>query len=208
MKKLIIIGCVVLLSAFVSQNETPRFPWVQDGQLCYIQADGTVISTHNNTLQYPDFQQNTPTLKPFKKMGMSGFKGADGRVVIEPGYETAGQFRDGYAWVKLDHKRYYYIDQNEQAPINYNFDKCYDFQDGMGRVFDKNPTKGYTGFGYLDITGAVRIPLIYKRAMDFVNGYALVMDGAGAWWLIDKNGTTVQGPNNELKLIEGQTFGK
>lgn len=208
MKKLIIIGCVVLLSAFMVQEEAPRFPWVQDGQLCYIQPDGTVIPTDDNILQYPDFQQNTPTLKPFKVMGMSGFKDADGSVVIKPGYETAGQFRDGYVWVKLDHKRYYYIDQNERVLVNYTFDKCYDFQDGMGRVFDKNPAKGYAGFGYLDTTGTVRIPLMYKRAMDFVTGYALVMDEAGAWWLIDKNGTAVQGPNNELKRIEGRTFGK
>jgi len=207
MKKIIIIGCTIILGAF-SIQETPHFPWVQDGQLCYIQPDGTIIPADQTSLRYPDFQHTVSTLKPFEQMGISGFKDTDGRVVIKPGYEATGEFRNGYAWVKLDHKRYYYIDRNEQPLLNYTFDRCYDFQDGMARVYDKNEAKGYIGFGYIDRVGKVRIPLIYKRAMDFVNGYALVMDDSRAWFLIDKDGKKVHGPNSELRQIEKNIFGK
>ncbi len=201
-----LIGCAIILSAFAIQ-ETPRFPWVQDGQLCYIEPNGKIISTDKNTLQYPDIQKIKTKLKAYKHLGMSGFKNTDGRVVIKPGYEAVGEFVGDYAWVKIDHKRYYYIDQNEQILIHYSFDRCYDFQDGMARVRDENSAKGYYGFGYLDTQGTVHIPLIYRDATDFVNGYALVMDDSGAWFLIDKDGREVQGPNYDLKRIEGDIFG-
>jgi len=171
MKKIIIIGCTIILGAF-SIQETPHFPWVQDGQLCYIQPDGTIIPADQTSLRYPDFQHTVSTLKPFEQMGISGFKDTDGPL------------------------------------LNYTFDRCYDFQDGMARVYDKNEAKGYIGFGYIDRVGKVRIPLIYKRAMDFVNGYALVMDDSRAWFLIDKDGKKVHGPNSELRQIEKNIFGK
>lgn len=208
MKNIIIISCAFILCAFSRQEDIPRFPWVQDGKLCYIQANGVVISTDENTLQYSDIQQPKHELKTFKQTGMTGFEDADGKVVIKPGYEAAGQFVGGLAWVKIDYKRYYYINQSEQPLLNYSFDRCYDFQDGMGRVLDKNLAKGYVGYGFLDTKGAIRIPLIFKDATDFVGGYALVKDDAGAWFLINKNGEKIQGPNYELKRIKGDTFGR
>jgi len=70
----------------------------------------------------------------------------------------------------------------------------------MGRVFDIYPSKGYKAFGYLNKKGEITIDLIYRKAFDFVSGYALVQDEDLNWWLINRKGQRVKGPC--LGLIE------
>lgn len=163
------------------------FPWCKDGQLCYIDTIGEIHATQETQLKYPRTDKNLSSLIPYREFINYGFKDRTDKIIIPATFEKVGTFQEGITWVKLDHKRFYYINEKQEPIIQYTFDRCYDFQEGRGRVLDHNSSKGYQGFGFIDKKGEVVIPLIYQDAMDFEKGYALVKDHAG-WWLIDKNG--------------------
>ncbi len=173
------------------------FPWCNDTTLLLIDERGNQYPATEKALPYPTIEQQESVLTSFRKNGKYGFKNRQGEVVIAAGYEQAGRFKEGFTWVKLDHKRYYYLDKNADPLVYYTFDRCFDFQDGLGRVFDINTNKGYNGYGFINKKGAVVIPLIYEKAFDFIGGYALVKDGQG-WWLIDKTGAKLHGPNANM----------
>jgi len=171
--------------------QIPQFPWVQNDTLGYWQPNGKFTPVANNTVTYPTPVLELATLQPYQKNLMYGFKNGVGGVVIPAGYEAVGNFQNGYTWVKLDYKRYYYIDENEQSLINYTFGRAYDFSNGRARVFDKNSTKNYVGYGFIDTTGAVVIPLQYKYAADFVDDYVLVQTRELEWQILDRAGTVL-----------------
>lgn len=177
------------------------FPWEKNGVLCFIKADGTTVEANQDTLYYPK-----PILEEelfsFSKNGMFGFKNTEGAVVIPAGYEKTGKFSEGFAWVKLDYKRYYYIDRTEKPLISYTFDKCFDFSDGMAKVYDNNPVKGYEGYGYLNSEGQIIVPLRLFKGMHFVNNACLVKNEEG-WWLIDSNNHRIAGPATRLREKNG-----
>lgn len=104
---------------------------------------------------------------------------------ILAGFEKAGEFKEGYAWVKMDHKRYYFIDENGQPLIHYTFDKCHDFSEGLARVEDFNSSKNYKGVGFIDTSGQIMIPLKFDKATDFKNGKAQVWLSGESWWIDD-----------------------
>ena len=110
---------------------------------------------------------------------------------ILAGFEEAGQFKEGYAWVKMDHKRYYFIDENGQPLLHYTFDKCHDFNGGLARVEDFNASKNYNGVGFIDTSGQVIIPLKFEKATDFKNGKAQVWVNGESWW-IDEVGNKIE----------------
>ena len=197
---LIIIWCSTAAIIF-AQDTTTFFPWVNDNsQLCQINSAGTI--QYNKTLteiKYPSYSTEKQ-LKAYDNNGLHGFKDKNGIVVIEAGYEQVGNFQENFAWVKLDHKRFYYLDKNEKPLIDFTFDRCFDFQNGAARVFDKSPSNGHNGFGYIDAKGEIIIPLQYKKAFDFVNGHALVKDQNNDWWLINQQGEKVQGSCEGLSV--------
>jgi len=176
------------------QDSTIYFPWIQDGALCQINAFGDVkIDSNVTEISYPSSTQKSSRFSAYELQGYYGFKDENGKVFIKAGYEKVGQFREGFAWVKIDHKRYYYINEAEEPLINFTFDRCFDFQNGLARVYDKDVENGHNGFGFINTKGEIVIPLSYKKAFDFVNGFALVQDYNLNWWLINKKGKKVHG---------------
>ncbi len=101
--------------------------------------------------------------------------------------EVKGKFYDGFAWVKMDHKRYYYVDESGKPLIHYSFDRCYDFSEGLARVTDFYKAKDYRGTGFINTSGEVAIPLHYDKATDFKDGKAQVWMNGESWW-IDQDG--------------------
>lgn len=187
--------------------QSPLFPWVENNQLGYIDTLGQFYPSNDLELLYPNSSPFSSSLKSYKEMNYWGFKDEQNNIVIPAGYERVGNFSNGYTWVKMDHKRYYYIDRNGKELLTYTFDRAYDFSDGLARVKDIYPPKGYNGYGFLNTSGLVAIPLVYDNAMDFIVGFALVKNKDG-WWLIDKNGVNQFGPCSDLKLLKGNTFTK
>lgn len=187
--------------SFLQAQADIFFPWENNGTLCYIKADGTTVEANQDTLYYPE-RSSEEEFFSFRKNGMYGFKNAEGVIVIPAGYEKTGKFSDGFAWVKLDYKRYYYIDRAEKPLISYTFDKCFDFSDGMAKVYDNNPVKGYEGYGYLNSEGRIIVPLRLFKGMHFVNNACLVKNEEG-WWLIDSKNHRIAGPAARLREENG-----
>ncbi len=183
------------MSAFVvAQDTITFFPWINaNGQLCQINSAGTIQYDSTLTqIQYPSYSIDNQ-LEAYENKGLHGFKDKNGAIVIEAGYEQVGNFQEDFAWVKLDHKRFYYIDKIGKPLINFTFDRCFDFQNGVARVFDKSKSVRHNGFGYIDTKGETIIPLQYKNGFDFVKGHALIKEQNGQWWLINLKGEKVQG---------------
>ncbi|MEM6320887.1 MAG: WG repeat-containing protein [Bacteroidota bacterium] len=201
MKRTLLLTFLMIYSIWIAA-QTALFPWCQKETCYFINAEGTFFPADSTLLTYPSTDQAPPKLVAFEQYGYYGFKNTAGEVVIPASSEEVGIFRSGYAWIKMDHKRYFYLDTNGQPLINYSFDQCFDFQEGRARVVDVNAEKGYDGYGFLDITGKVVIPLVYEKAFDFVDGAALVKDRAG-WWLIDRSGEKIAGPNDYLYEKKG-----
>ncbi|MFK7947765.1 MAG: WG repeat-containing protein [Saprospiraceae bacterium] len=184
----------------IGQDTITFFPWINDGQLCQVNAAGIIKSdTILTTLDYPTYN-TTDELTAYEAQGYYGFKDANDNIVIKAGYEKVGHFREGFTWVKIDYKRYYYINKVEEPLVNFTFDRCYDFQNGLARVYDKNTNINHNGFGYINTKGETVIALQYKKAFDFVNGFALVQDNDQNWWLINQKGEKIQGPCVGLKV--------
>jgi hypothetical protein len=203
-KTRLIIGLCSLQLLTFGQDTTTFFPWVQNGQLCQINSVGTIKFDSTITkILYPKAMETADELSIYEVQNYYGFKDATGQIIIKAGYEKVGRFKEGFAWVKIDHKRYYYINKKEETLINFTFDRCFDFQNGMAKVYDKDEKNGHNGFGFINTKGEIIIPLQYKKAYDFVNGFALVQASDLNWWLIDKTGKKVQGACVGLKTRKG-----
>lgn len=193
----------VLLSVHLHAQEV-RFPWVADGVLGHLEPVSLRFTPAATAqLDYPNPATSSAVLQAFQENMMYGFKNKAGETVIKAGYEAVGHFRDGFTWVKLDYKRYYYIDEQEQPLLNYTFDRAYDFSEGLARVLDKNAKRDYAGYGYIDTTGQIAIALQYRHAGDFVGGYALVQNQEQEWQIIDTNANIIARCRGLARLRSG-----
>jgi len=191
--------CLLCVSSAFAQDSlstTITYPWAQAQQLGSRTASNVFTAHNKESISYPKTTQPISQWKPYNEHGLWGFKHQNGIDQIPAGYEAVGEFTDSIAWVKMDHKRYYYINQSGNPIVNFTFDRCFNPYEGRARVHDMDV--GNNGFGYLDLTGEVIIPLQFKKAMDFVGGHALVQDWDGCWWLINSNGEKIGSCTDEL----------
>jgi hypothetical protein len=117
-----------------------------------------------------------------------GFVDLKGKIVIEPQWEDATDFHEGYAavnkkgkWGWVD-KAGLHIDQQLSKPVQ--------FHGGLA-LFERD---GKTGF--VDPTGKVVIEPQWELAWDFNEGLAAVKRN-GKWGWIDKSGKVVIEPRWE-----------
>lgn len=191
---------ILLSNVGWGQSDTlPLFPWCQKAEGVLLSADGYYFEPAYNEFDYPEKVLPKPKLAAYEQYGLYGFKDESGAVIIPAGSEEVGTYREGYVWIKLDHKRYLYLDSKNEPLVEYTFDRCFDFQEGRARVLDFNSTKAYHGYGFIDTLGQVAIPLVYEQAFDFVGCTALVKDSVG-WWLINQAGEKIVGPNPYLRF--------
>lgn len=131
----------------------------------------------------------SPALDENGKWGYKQF----GEWVIQPRFESAGDFADGLAAVSLGGK-WGYIGKNGSCSIPFKYEQGGVFVDGLARV------KLFERWGYIDKTGATVIPFKYAMATDFSNGLARVSSN-GKTGFIDKTGAWF---DSEEELL--QTF--
>lgn len=105
-----------------------------------------------------------PALDPSGKWGYKQF----GEWVIQPRFESVGDFNDGLAAVSLNGK-WGFIEKNGTNSIPFKYEQCGKFVDGIARV------KLYGKWGFIDKTGTTVIPLKYAMASDFSEGLAKVV---------------------------------
>lgn len=157
--------------------------------------------------------------KSFEENGKYGYKlKSTGEIVIPMKYDSARDFSEGLAFVRLNSKSYF-IDKIGKEVISLKYDDVYLFCEGVAGVrlngkygfIDKTGTEvvplkyddadyfveglakvKYNGkYGYIDKIGNEITPLEYEKAFLFRDGKAEVKLN-GEWFYIDKNGNRIE----------------
>ena len=119
----------------------------------------------------------------FKKGGKWGYKDEKGRVIVQPIYEEARDFRDGLGNVKRM-GWWGYINKFGKVIIPFSFDESYSHKDGVAST-----RKGYK-WGFIDRYGNTIIDFQYEQARNFCEGLAAVKKN-NRWGYIDRNGSVI-----------------
>ncbi|NMA09383.1 MAG: hypothetical protein GX929_09755, partial [Clostridiales bacterium] len=104
--------------------------------------------------------------------GKWGYAARDGRIVIEPAYDSAGRFSEGYAPVSRNGKNLF-IDVTGKTVIDASaYDEISPFSEGFARVRQDGL------YGFINAHGNVAVAVIYEAASDFSDGLVAVqLDG-------------------------------
>lgn len=129
-----------------------------------------------------------------------GYINHDGEWVIRPRFLIAADFSEGLAYVSLDGESFGYIEPIGKFAIQPQFEECGSFREGLAAVCINER------WGYIDRTGAVRIPAAFEgnRVTGFSHGLAGVQID-GNWGFVDHEGRIVIKPEfEELRpFVEG-----
>ena len=117
----------------------------------------------------------------FCRNGKWGYKNQKGAVVIQPAFDEAFQFSEGYACVEKDSKLGY-IDMEGKQVIDYIYDCANSFSDGLACVTKDDKT------GYIDYSGNYVFEPIYEKGTPFKDGKAMIKQD-GKWGVLSKDGS-------------------
>ncbi|HZX66164.1 MAG TPA: WG repeat-containing protein [Myxococcales bacterium] len=129
-------------------------------------------------------------LFPVHKDGKWGYIDRTGRIVVEPKFDNAERFSEGFAAVVAD-GRHGYIDKTGAMALVPREKPAgavhRPFRDGLAAVHAEG------GIGFLDRTGKLIIPARFSSAEDFSEGLAFACDRVGCGY-IDRMGHGALGP--------------
>lgn len=118
--------------------------------------------------------QPSPALYPVSQDGQWGYIDAQGTMVINPQFDDAAFFSDGWARVRMGDS-YKFIDSEGAVVLAPNVAYVGSFSEGLAVV---RPAEG-DKLGYLDKNGAVVIEPRFEKAFAFSEGRAAVYVGDG-----------------------------
>jgi hypothetical protein len=122
-----------------------------------------------------------------RKNGLYGFCNTATGETIDPAYDAAGLFSEGWAPVRIG-RRWLYIDRCGKKVLDgAAYDAVESFYEGLAVV-----RKGGR-YGFLDTGGRFAVPLQWEEARRFSEGLACVRSG-GKYGFIDREGRTVVAP--------------
>ena len=122
--------------------------------------------------------KNADNLYKFYQKGKWGYKDGSGKVVIEPKYNEAFNFKEGLACVEMDEKCGF-IDKNGNVVIDFIYDTACSFSEGVASVTKNDKC------AYIDKEGNLVYDFIFEAATSFENGISLVKKD-GKWGYMDK----------------------
>ena len=117
----------------------------------------------------------------FCRNGKWGYKNQKGAVVIQPAYDEAFQFSEGFACVEKDSKLGF-IDGEGKLVIDFIYDCANSFSDGLACVTKDDKT------GYIDYEGKYVFEPVYEKATPFKDGKAMIKQD-GKWGVLSKDGS-------------------
>jgi len=122
-----------------------------------------------------------------------GFIDTDGKMVIAPQFQGAGDFVEGRAFVAVSGDKYKlgYIDEAGSFIVPAQFDAARDFSEGLAAVGIGNfgiHGEGNHKWGFIDRDGRFAIEPKFKEVKAFSEDLAAVMNEHGKWGFIDRNG--------------------
>ena len=127
-------------------------------------------------------------IKYFQMMqnGKTGFRDLDGKIVIEPKFDAAEMFSEGYSAVQLGSK-WGLIDESGKYIIEPKFEYLGSVHNGLSsfRANDK--------YGFVDITGQEKIEPQFDWVDEFSEGLCAVRNDKGKHGYIDTTGKIIIG---------------
>ena len=205
----------------------------KEGKHSIIDNTGKIIITYPEDVILGNMFENG--LCYYRQGGKCGYINTDGKIVIQPIYDSASNFKNGFAKVKKDgieifidpQNKEYFNHQNSYFDghrfMNYNGRKVYENKNQeiiFDYTYDKDIGSLYYQEGLLivkkenkegaiDRLGNVIIPVIY----DFIkvqNGYVFARENDDVW-LLNKQGEKLlkvsDGQERRGKMIKGSTLG-
>src|SRR5262249_33154031 len=97
-----------------------------------------------------------------------GYMDRSGKVMIEPRFDSEGDFFHGLARVRSDHK-WGFIDEKGELKVLYQFDDALDF------IGELAPARIGRKWGYIDPKGRWVVPPAYQAAGEYGDGLARVL---------------------------------
>jgi serine/threonine-protein kinase len=154
----------------------------------YQSATEALQALNPTVVSLPALQLPPPVtpLEPFISNNKWGYKDKDGKVVIQPQYNSAANFSEGLARVRLGYK-YGYIDQMGTVVIEPLFGWAGSFSEELARVMNNSK------FSYINQEGKFVNQQPFDGALDFSEGLAAVMIDK-KWGYINKRGELVIQP--------------
>lgn len=205
------------IGSFSDSQTKPLAPVQRDGKWGFIDENGSLVVTPQYTRVLPfreglagiessgrwgfinesfesvitprfySVQSFSSSLAPASSSarGSFGFINKQGAYTIQPQYKNARGFVLGLAPVKKADGSWVFINTSGTEVLKTGHHHVSAFvADGLARV---RPVKGGL-FGFMDISGALKLPAIYEEAGDFSEGMAPVKIN-GVWGYIDTAGT-------------------
>lgn len=117
-----------------------------------------------------------------------GFINKNGEYQIEPKYDKAFTFKNGFALVNLNTRKesnWEFINQNGKNLFNKSFLEARSYSEGFAAV-----AYYYSSFGFIDTTGVFITKPQYEEVGDYKDGFARVKF-QGKWGFINKSGKEV-----------------
>ncbi|WP_061250517.1 WG repeat-containing protein [Leptospira noguchii] len=126
-----------------------------------------------------------------KKNSKLGYINTLGQWTIEPEYENAEEFHEGFAQVKKDGKNFIINERNETIFEIQTGTDLGQFHEGLAIAYIEEK-RGRYKCGYMNLKGEVVIPFQYERAENFKNGLGSVQSSENQkWGAVDKSGQLI-----------------
>lgn len=155
------------LDAFINDNESSKKTLKQEREEKIAKAIKDLPAIKN-----PD------GLYKFYRHGKWGYKTENGKVIIEPTYSEAFNFKEGLACVELN-ERCGFINKQGEVVIPIQYDTACSFSEGLASVTKDDKC------GYIDKEGNIVFEFVYDAATSFENDIALVKKD-GKWGYMDR----------------------
>ncbi len=143
--------------------------------------------------RYPDYPQRDELMAemrllkviylPYREGNLTGLLDQNGKIVLEPRYETIGKFHEGIAMVTMNGK-IGYINKEVDEIVPPYYDDAENFSNNIAVVGEGGR------YGAIIRNGRMTVPLQYNELDDFSEGLAAVSDSA-SYGYINRVGTVV-----------------
>ena len=163
---------------------------VENGAPTAINKKGEVKITLQNAQSVRNFKEGLAAFSLIDSIGTKwGFIDKEGKVKINPQFNSAGNFSDGKCAVQNSDGKVGYIDKEGKIVINFQFGNGGDFANGKAVVIYDNKS------GVIDGNGKYVINPQFNQMVSDGNLY--VINQGGKWGWCDKEGKIVINPQFE-----------
>ena len=175
------------LGQFNDDASLPSYVQTIDGQWGYINRSGVLIHPSNLDSARGFTEER---LARFKKDNLWGFMAPSGEYAVEPKYQQASYFSNGYARVKIN-EGWTFINTDGKQLFNHTFKRLGDFSTaGLALAYDDKSGN----YGYIDTLGNWAIEATFEYATDFGKANRAAVEKNERWGIINEKGDWIIKP--------------